>query len=577
MKSPEKFIRIRILLVGCFLSLFFTVIIVKAVYLQVFRGHWLAQKAASQYELSIVTYGKRGTIYDAKGNAMAVSVDVPSIAAFPSQIKNPRTAAPGLAKALGEKQADIHEKLTSKRTFTWVKRHVSPKEAKGVKALGIEGLGFIPESSRFYPQKTFAAQVLGFTGVDEKGLEGVEFFYDSHLKGAAIEQTILRDALGRGFEVDKKIVSAFSGRNLVLTIDGTIQYISEKVLAETVARYSAKSAIAVVMDPKTGAILAIAHHPSFNPNSYGRFRKDHWRNRAATDPFEPGSTMKIFSAAAALESGIISPNSIFFCENGKYRIGKNVVHDVHAYGWLSLQQIVKFSSNIGAVKIGEMIGAEFHHKMLQAFGFGEKTGIDCPGETAGTLPPYKKWSKIDAGAISFGQGVSVSAIQLTAATSAIANDGILMQPFVVQSVTDQNGHPVKKMQPRKVRRVMSRESARTLNRIMQTVTSPGGTGESAALEGYSVCGKTGTAQKTDGSGTYVKGRYIASFVGFTPADNPAVTIVVVVNEPSKQYYGGIVAGPAFKKIAQETLSYLNIPPRREEKGLTVSREDPVSG
>jgi cell division protein FtsI (penicillin-binding protein 3) len=577
MKAVNKYIRMRALIVGCLFSLFFAVIGAKAVYLQIFRGPWLAKKAANQYEKSNVIYGKRGSIYDAKGNAMALSIDVPSIAAFPQRIKNAKITAQGLAKALGVKQQAIYGKLTGKKTFVWIKRHVSPKEAKSVKALEFDGIGFIPESRRFYPNKTLAAQVLGFTGVDGKGLEGVEFGYDDYLKGAAIEQTILRDALGRGFEVDNKIVSAFSGKNLVLTIDGTIQYIAEKTLEDTVAEYQAKSGIIVVMAPKTGALLAMAHYPTFNPNTYRRFKKNVWRNRAITDPYEPGSTMKIFSAAAALESGIASPNSIFFCENGTYKVGKNIVHDVHAHGWLSLQQIVKFSSNIGAVKIGEMVGSEFHYKMLRTFGFGQKTEIDCPGETSGTLSPYKRWSKIDAGAIAFGQGLSVSALQLVSGTSVIANDGVLMRPFVVQSVTDQNGHLIKKMQPRKVRRVMGRDAARTLNRIMQTVITRGGTGVNAALEGYTVCGKTGTAQKTDGSGTYAKGKYIASFVGFAPAEDPAVTIVVIIDEPRKSHYGGVVAGPAFKKIAQETLSYLNIPPKRGSDNLTVSREDAVQG
>ena len=333
----------------------------------------------------------------------------------------------------------------------------------------------------------------------------------------------------------------------------------------------------IVMAPNTGALLAIAHHPRFNPNAYQDFPIRRWRNRAITDPFEPGSTMKIFSAAAALESGIASPSTIFFCENGSYRIGKDVVHDVHSHGWLSLQQIVKYSSNIGAVKVGEMIGPEFHYKMLRAFGFGEKTGIDCPGESPGTLAPYTRWSKIDAGAISFGQGIAVTALQLITAASAIANDGVLMTPFIVESIIDPNGRLVKQMAPRKIRRVLSREVAGTLKRIMQTVTTPGGTGVNAALEGYTVGGKTGTAQKTNGTGTYVSGKYISSFVGFAPVKKPAVSVMVIVDEPRGKYYGGTVAGPAFKKIVQQTLSYLNILPRRERDNLTVSRKDSVHG
>jgi cell division protein FtsI (penicillin-binding protein 3) len=577
MKAIDKHIRLRTLLVGCAMSALFAGIGAKAVYLQVFRGPWLARKAASQYEKSVITHGKRGTIFNANKREMAVSIAVESIAAFPAKIRNAKVEATALAKALGIKKSTIYKKLISKKTFVWLKRHVSPKEAKTVRMLNMEGVGFIPESSRFYPNKSLASQVIGFTGIDGRGLEGIEYYYDSYLKGAAIEQTIFKDALGRGFDANKKIVSAYSGKNLNLTIDGTIQYIAEKTLQETAKTFTPKSAMAIVMEPKTGAVLALAHTPNFNPNVYKKFSRARWRNRAITDPFEPGSTMKIFSAAAALESGIASPNTIFFCENGAYRIGKHVVHDVHAHGWLSLQQIVKYSSNIGAVKVTQMIGPEFHYKMLQAFGFGSKTGIDCPGETIGTLSSYKQWSKIDAGAISFGQGVSVSALQMITATSVIANNGILMRPYIVRSISDAKGRIIKQMGPRRVRRVLSSDTAGTLKRIMQTVITRGGTGANAAIDGYSVCGKTGTAQKTDGSGKYAKGKYIASFVGFAPAKNPAVAILVVVDEPKGKYYGSIVAGPAFKKIAQQTLSYLNIPPDRAKESLRVSREDSVQG
>jgi len=577
MKPNTTYVRLRALAVGLALSVCFGIIGAKAVYLQVFRGPWLAKKAASQYEKSVVTYGKRGTIYDIKGSSLAASVEVISIAAFPNQIQDPQKAAKALAHALAEDRRELLSKLTAQKTFVWVKRHVSPKESKAVSALGLKGVGFIPESSRFYPHKTLGAQIIGFTGIDGDGLEGLEYAYDDHLKGAAIEQTILRDALGRGFDMDEKIVSAFSGKNLVLTLDATIQYIAEKALAESVDAHSAKSGIAVVMAPKTGELLALAHYPFFNPNAYGRFQKSLWRNRAVTDPFEPGSTMKIFSAAAALESGIASPSTIFFCENGAYRVGKNVVHDVHAHGWLSLQQIVKYSSNIGAVKMGEMIGPEYHHKMLQAFGFGEKTGFDAPGESPGVLTAHERWSKIDAGAIAFGQGISVSALQLISATSAIANGGVLMRPFAVRSITDQNGHVIKKMEPRRIRRVVSKDTARTLNRILQTVITEGGTGVNGAIDGYTVCGKTGTAQKTDASGMYAKGKYVSSFVGFAPAEAPAIAVLVVVDEPQGKHYGGTVAGPAFKKITQETLSYLNIPPQRGSEGFRVSREDTARG
>jgi cell division protein FtsI (penicillin-binding protein 3) len=562
---------------GILLGLCFAAIGAKAVYLQVYRASWLAKKAAGEYERSIKTYLKRGTIYDSTPREMAVSIDATSIAAFPGRIKNPKRTATVLAKALGSRQQSIYKKLVARKPFVWVKRQITPGEEKSLKALKLDGIGFLPESNRFYPNKTLGAQILGFTGIDGNGLEGIEFYYDAYLKGATVEQTILKDALGRGFNAEKETTTSFGGYSLHLTIASPVQFAAERVLEETVKTYSAKGGMIVVMSPKTGAILAVAHYPFFNPNTYRKYKKNTWRNRAVTDPFEPGSTMKIFSAAAALESGNASPHTIFYCENGKYRIGKDVVHDVHPHGWLSLQQIVKYSSNIGAVKIGERVGRKKLYKTLQAFGFGTKTGIDCPGETGGSLLPYKRWSRIDAGAISFGQGISVSAIQLVAATSAIANDGILMKPYIVHSIRDGSSNLMKQIAPSVVRRVISVKTARTLNRIMQTVTTPGGTGVNAALGGYKVSGKTGTAQKVGKNGTYAKGKYVASFIGFVPANDPAATILVAIDEPKGKIYGGTIAAPAFKQIAHETLNYLNTPPERGAESLRVSREDAATG
>jgi cell division protein FtsI (penicillin-binding protein 3) len=381
---------------------------------------------------------------------------------------------------------------------------------------------------------------------------------------------VLRDAHGRGFEAQNPAGSAFSGRNLVLTIDSTVQYIAEKALAEAVEKFSAKSGMAVVMDPKTGALLALAQVPLFNPNALTDFNRKVWRNRIITDPFEPGSTMKIFSAAAAIESGSCSPSSIFYCENGAYKMGSHIIHDTHEHGWLSLQQIVKYSSNIGAVKFSAATGSEHLFKTLRNFGFGEKTGIDCPGETAGSLAPYQRWTKVDAGTIAFGQGVSVSALQLVTAISAVANKGILMRPYAVQAITDHYGRLIRSFGPKRIRRAISEKTAGTLTRIMQTVITDGGTGVNAALDGYSVCGKTGTAQKIDENGRYSNEKYVASFVGFAPVENPKIAVLVVVDEPQKEHYGSSVAAPAFKTIAQKTLDYMNIAPKRPTDKLMVS-------
>jgi cell division protein FtsI (penicillin-binding protein 3) len=565
-----KQIKFRVIIVGIAFTLFFTIIGAKAMYLQIFCRSWLSEKAANQYEVSLKSSGKRGTIYDRNLREMAVSIDVTSIAAHPPQIKNPKAAAESLAKALKINRNVLAERLTSEKKFVWIKRKVTPKEAETVRNLNIDGLDFLREHKRFYPNKTLASQLIGFTDIDDDGVEGIEFYCNDDLKGAVSRYTVLRDAHGRGFEAENTADSDSSGKNLVLTIDSNIQYIAETTLAETVTKFSAKSGMAVVMATGTGAVLALAHFPFLNPNALNEFDQELWRNRVITDPFEPGSTMKIFSAAAAIESGSSSPNSIFYCENGEYRVGRHVVHDTHEYGWLSLQQIIKYSSNIGAIKFSTKTGSEHLFRTLRNFGFGTKTGIDCPGETAGSLASFKKWTKIDAGTISFGQGISVSALQLIAATSAIANKGIFMKPYVVQAITDRNGRLIKSFAPSEGRRVISEKTAKTLTRIMQTVTTEGGTGVNAALEGYSVCGKTGTAQKIGNNGTYANGKYISSFVGFVPSEHPKVAVLVIIDEPKGQHYGGTVAAPGFRNIAQKTLAYMNLSPKSKTDGLIVS-------
>jgi len=560
MKPIKKnHIKLRTILIGFIFSIFLSAIGARAFYLQVFCSSWLSRKAANQYEKSLIFHGKRGTIYDTNHREMALSINVTSIVAYPPNIEEPAATSKALNKTLKIDLNSLKQRLTSDRSFVWVKRKVTPKEVKDVKALDLKGIDFISEDERFYPNKTLAAQVLGFSGIDGHGLEGIEYYYDSYLKGSTRSFTVLKDAFKRRFDAEKNVMPDCSGNNLILTIDHNIQYLTERALEEASVKFNAESGMAIVMSPRTGAILAVAHYPFFNPNSFGEFDRNLWRNRSITDPFEPGSTMKIFSACAAIEFGGYSPNAIFFCENGKYRIGKNVVRDTHPHGWLSLQQIIKFSSNIGTIKVSEMVGPEHIYKTFRNFGFGEKTGIDCPGETSGSLSHYNRWAKIDAGAIAFGQGVSVSALQLITAASAIANDGILMAPYIVQAITDQNGRLIKSSNPRKVRRVVSLETARTVRKIMASVTTEGGTGVNAALEGYSVCGKTGTAQKIDEKGTYSDEKYTASFLGFIPAENPEITVLVVIDEPQGKHYGSIVAAPAFKRIAHETVNYMNIP------------------
>ncbi len=571
MKAEINRRRFRIACLWGVFALVFAVIGARAIYLQVYRGPWLSAKAAVEYEKDLEVQGRRGSIQDAAGREMAVSIDVTSIAAYPARAGRPEAAAVALNHALDVDPVTLRRRLTSNRSFVWIKRQASPRQAEAVRALKLDGIDFIPEHSRFYPHRALAAQVLGFTGIDGRGLEGIEFYYDTWLRGRAGSFTLLKDALGRGFGLNRMATPEYSGHNIVLTIDQTIQYMADKALEEGVARSAATSGMAIVMDPATGGVLALSHYPFFNPNDFAKFDRNLWRNRAVTDPFEPGSTIKIFTAAAAMEFGGCGPDTIFFCENGNYSIGEDTIHDTTPHGWLTLEKVIKHSSNIGAVKVGETIGPEALYRGLRAFGFGEKTDIDCPGETIGSLVPFNRWSRINTGTISYGHGISVSAIQLVTAVSAIANDGVLMRPYIVSAITDAAGRAIERFGPRKARQAVSAATAFEIKRMMLAAVEAGGTGTRAALPGYDVCGKTGTAIKADEYGAYAQGRYLASFVGFAPADHPRVAILVVIDDPGRDHYGGLVAAPVFRTIAHGALSYLNVPPRIGPNQLTASR------
>ncbi len=576
-KRQPKYFRLRVSLVGVLFLAGLAVILGRAAYLQIIRGPGLSQKASGQYAKTIHTVGKRGTIYDTQMRELAVSVESLSLAVNPRLIDNPQQTARALAPVLKMKTRKVRDRLEADRHFVWVKRQITPRQVKAVKAMQIAGLEFIPEHSRYYPNRGLAAQLIGFTGIDGTGLEGIEYQFNAELMGRQQIFTVLKDAFGRGFETPDDIVRRDSGNNVVLTIDRTIQHVAERSLQGAVTSRRAKSGLAVVMAPATGDILALAHYPFFNPNNFRNFSREIRRNRAVTDAFEPGSTLKLFSVAAALESGCCTPHTIFYCENGRYRIGTNVVHDTDKHGWLSLQRIVKFSSNIGAVKIGETIGPEKLHRTLSDFGFGRNTGLRFPGETSGRLAPANRWTRFDVAAVSFGQGVSVSALQLTAAVAAIANGGVLMKPRVVRAITDARGRRVRDFEPQAVSRVISPQTAAHISRMMELVIAEGGTGTQAGLEGYSAGGKTGTAQKIGASGTYAEDLYVSSFAGFAPLGNPRLAILVVLDEPREGYYGGVVAAPVFRQIAQEVLSYLNVQPGRRTPRMTVSHRREVTG
>lgn len=576
MKAEQRYI-LRAAVVGGLFFIWLAVIGVRAGYVQIYNGTWLSHQAAGRYERALTVQGKRGTIYDRRHEAMAVSIETTSVAAYPALMEDKSRAAADLARALKLDAKAVNQRLNSGRSFVWVKRQAAPKEVAAVRKLNMQGIGFLPEHSRFYPNSVLGAQVLGFTGIDGQGLEGLEFYYNAELQGTATTVTVIRDARGRGFETSRGEAAPQAGNNLVLTIDRQVQYIAEQALADGVAQHKARSGMALVMVPQTGELLAVAHYPFFNPNAFSQSDRETWRNRAITDPFEPGSTMKIFSAAAALESGISAPGTIFYCENGSYRVSGHTVNDVKPHGWLSLQQIVKYSSNIGAVKVVEMIGPRVLHDSLLGFGFGARTRIDCPGESPGSLSHYKRWSSVDTGAIAFGQGVSATALQLLSAAAALANDGLMMRPHVVQAVIDPHGQPVRTMSPEAVRQVVSPQTALTLRHIMRSVVTEGGTGVRADVTGYAASGKTGTAQKIDRSGSYSPDLFVASFVGFAPTERPAIAVLVVVDEPKGEHYGGVVAAPVFGRIVRETLGYLNVTPTGDWKKLRVSVDAEVKG
>lgn len=563
-KDYNKGIKQRIIVVQILIVASIFLLGAKSFDIQIFKAKELSRKAENDYSRYFTIKGERGQILDRNMNKLATSIDAISITACPLKIKDPKLTAEKLSKILNIDFKQLKNTLSKKRMFAWVARRISPDQADQIKKLNLTGIYFKNDSKRFYPNRNLAAQIIGFTGSENSGLEGLEFKYNEVLEGSDIKIRIKRDGNGGILDLDKKRRAQLKGSSIVLTIDRKIQFLSEQTLERTVKAHRAKSGIALVMRPKTGELLAIAHFPQFNPNNFREYNNSTFRNRAVTDAFEPGSAMKVFTAAAALEKGF-APKSIFFCENGTYKIGTFTIHDTHPYDWLSINQIIQLSSNIGVVKIVETIGDKALHEYLTGFGFGHKTSIGSPGETPGSLSPYQKWSRVDAGAISFGQGISVSAIQLISGISAIANDGNLMKPMLIKKIISNNGKNIKVYHPEIIRRVISSKSAQQVKTMMSLVVNEEGTGGKAAMEGYTVCGKTGTAQKAlKNKKGYSKNNYISVFAGFAPENNPELAILVVVDEPKKQYYGGDVAAPAFKTIMAESFSYLNIPPENSK-------------
>lgn len=561
--NTRRFVARSQVVIGLFGLLFF-LIIARAAHLAVIDRPFLANKALSQYSRQLVTQAMRGAVVDRMQRDMAVTLELLSVAVDPQVITDKAAAAKILASNLGMDESHVRARLVTKSRFVRMARFVEPAMVDELKAQAkdakIKGFLFEPDPRRFYPGKTLAAQVLGYCGANGQGLEGLERFYNDDLSGRGTSLSVKVDASRKGFLTSSLPNMDHSGHNVVLTIDRTIQAVAEYEIEKAVKEHQAVSGTVIVMKPQTGEILALAQAPLINSNSYGEHDPALRRLRAVTDTYEPGSTLKIFTVAAGLESGMVTPDTVFFCENGSYPVGRHIIHDTHSYGNLTLSEIVKVSSNIGALKVGALIGKKRLHDSLKAFGFGGRTGLDFGGEVGGYMAPYEYWRDIHAGTIAFGQGISVTAMQVMAGTCAIANGGNLMKPYLVSAVTDTEGRVIKSFGPRVIKRAISEDTARKVREMMALVTREGGTGTKAAMVGYSVCGKTGTAQKVENK-VYAKGKYISSFVGFVPKEKPALAMIVILDEPSsRQYYGGLVSAPVFKAVAERALPHFNVPP-----------------
>ena len=557
----------RMIVAGGIFTVLFALVALRALDLAVLRGPALARLAAMQHHQRIELLPHRGPIVDRSGDPLALSVDVPSIYVRPRELRAAGVDArlPALATALHMPPRALRAKLASSQPFVWLKRQALPREAETVARLELPGVYTVTEGRRFYPHGNLAAHVLGFVGVDSQGLEGLEQRYDRVIRGEAQYLEFDRDARGREMFTGGVGAAPDQGNRLELTLDAAIQEATERELQSGVAAARAVGGAAVVLDPATGEVLALANVPTYNPNEPGDAADKRWRdrvrNRAITDPYEPGSTFKAVLAAAAIEEHLVTPGELFFCEHGRFQAGGRTIHDAHPYGWLSFAEVIQFSSNIGATKVGERLGRDRYHRYLRAFGFGNRTGIELPGETPGIMRPVESWSRIDLATLSFGQGVSVTPLQMSTAFAAIANGGTLLRPYVVRRIVAPGGEVVLENEPTAVRRVISTRSARTTTELLRRVVEEeGGTGTKARLEEFPVAGKTGTAQKVDPTTGGYSSKRIGSFAGFVPADEPRAVILVLIDEPSTSSYGGVVAAPVFRAIAAAVLKRLGVEP-----------------
>ncbi|MFQ5508513.1 MAG: peptidoglycan D,D-transpeptidase FtsI family protein [Leptospirillia bacterium] len=557
---------IRFTLVAMAIGAGFLVVVLKLVQLQIIDSAKLSARAESQHLKSVRLAGERGTITDRNGAILAKNMDVPSISANPSAIKNPKATARALSRLLPVSARTLEKRFSANgRHFTWVHRKTDPALAGRIMDLGLTGVHQLPESRRFYPKGKLLGHILGFAGIDNQGLSGVERVFDSRLKGGEIHFVVERDALGnQGSPTNAVYERPDSGADITLTIDEVIQYHVEKQLDLAMARTEAKSASVVVMAPDSGEILAMAVRPEFDPNRPGSYVASDFRNRILTDPYEPGSTMKVLIAATALEQGVVTLDEVIDCENGYLSLRGGPLRDSHPHDMLTFHEVLAKSSNIGTYKVADRIGPQGIYDALRKFGLGQRTGIELGGESTGVLLPVSRWSGRSLASISIGQELSVTPLQLATAASAVANGGWLIKPHIVREIRDD--HEVDRTRPIRVRRVISDATSRTLLDALVAVTEKGGTAVKAAIPGYRVAGKTGTAQKAAvGKRGYAKGKYVSSFLGMVPAEDPKLVILVVIDEPKGRYYGGTVAAPVFRDVARPVLQYMGVHPETDRK------------
>ncbi len=566
MSNKQKTSDRRIRIVQASIIFWLLAIGVKLVYLQVGAHDGLRTRAENQHQFEIDLSPTRGIIFDRNGNELARSAEVKSLYASPSEIKDPEAAAARLSSVLEVDREALLKRLTSKLVLVAVKRKLSPEEMAKVDALAMPGLRYVNEMKRFYVSGATASHVLGFVDVDERGMSGVELTYDKLIRGQGGRLLLNVDALKNSY--DHALEESVPGANITLTIDTLIQHYAERALADTVRSLNARGGTIVIMRPATGEILALANAPNFDPNKITGTTDNQRRNRAIEAAFEPGSIFKIVPYAAALEEKLVRPDSLIDCGGGEITIAGRVVHD-RPYGTLTATQALAKSSNVAAIKIGQRLGNDRLARYIEEFGFGRRTGIELPAESSGLFRPASKWAPTTIGSIPMGHEIGVTAVQAVAAFAAVANGGAYVQPPRVTRVTAPAGEGIEEHNS-EPRRIISEATASTLKAMLESVVVQG-TGKKAQIGGYRAAGKTGTAQKVDEtSGRYSNTKYVASFAGFAPIDNPEIACIVSIDEPRGAYHGGDAAAPVFARVVADALHILGVPPEDDPRSNLVA-------